>query len=751
MSETSSFADTAYQDDLLDIKSLIGIVRRRFWSGLAAAAITLLAYVLFSAQETPVYSATSRLVLNVQRQQVFDFESVVSGMPSDAAAVNTEIEVIKSREIAGDVVDDLSLTNVPEFNPTLREPTRMERLRSSVSGFFANFLPSQVSDGEAEGLTGEASVDIDERARERAISAVLSRLDAQRVGGTYVIEISARSETPSLARDIANAYADGYLSAQLDAKFEATERANEWLNERVESLRAEVRAREQAVAEFRERNGLLDTEGATLSEQQVADINSRLAAQRAELSAASARLDSVQSQLERGVSPGTIGEILRSDVIQELRQRESTARGRLAELSSRYGPRHPQILTINREIADIEAQMEAGVERIISNLQNDVDTARERVRSLQASLAAAQSELARDNSALVRLRELEREAEASRVLFESFLSRFRQTNEAETLTSADARIVARATTPGAPATINPMVRIAIGLILAGMVAGGVMILLEMLDGGLNTEDDIERNLNLPHIASIPRLKPALLTRLSGGGKIDPVKYAVDKPMSGFSESVRSIRSAIRICGIDEKNQVVAVCSALPGEGKTTVSSVLGEISAMAGTRTIVVDCDLRRRLLSHALVPDAQGGILEYLNGDVALDSIVVRHEASGLDVLPLTEVTFTPRDVFGSQAFEGLLEELRNRYDLVVLDTPPVLAVADARSIASNADAVIITARWKKSSVTAVRKAIGELRQAGANVLGVVLNSVDLAAQARYGYDNAGYYYRSYRKYYAD
>ncbi|WP_422385460.1 polysaccharide biosynthesis tyrosine autokinase [Oceanicaulis alexandrii] len=742
MSDVNPNTQSSPIDDLIDLRELISVFRRRFWTLIAAGTLTFVAVVLFTLQATPLYTATSSVVLNVRQSQVVDIEAVLSGMPPDSAMVDTEVEVLRSRSLAETVVDSLDLTNVPEFNRELQDPGGLSAILSGLKSFAGALMPRPAASQTRE--------DADQRTRESVVTALMEARSIRRAGLTYVIQISATSETPSLARDIANAYADAYLTSQLEAKFEATERANVWLNDRVETLREEVLAREEAVARFRDQAGLIDAEGATVAEQQVADLNSQLAIQRAELSEARARLDAVRSQLERGVASDTIAEVLASDVIRELRRQQAEVARRQADLSGRYGPRHPEILTVQRELADINSQIDAEINRIVASLENEVNVSAQRVRSLQNSLLEARGELSENNSAIVQLRALEREADASRALFESFLNRFRQTNETGGLTEADARIVAEASTPQNPSSPNVMLNLALGVVLAGIVGVGLVFALEMLDTGIHTDADIEKNFGLAHIASVPRLKVGLADRF-GGKTIDPAQYVLEKPLSGFSESFRTIRSAIRISGIDNQNTIIAVTSALPGDGKTTTSICLGRISAMAGSKTLVLDCDLRRRLLTEALNPEAESGLLEILSGAAKLDDVIVKDAETDLDILPVAQTTFTPRDVFGSTAFETMLEQLRERYDLIILDTAPVLAVADTRAIVSKVDGVLLAVRWKKSAIGIVRKALHEVQASKANVLGVILNNVDLEAQARYGYDKSGYYYRSYQKYYTD
>ena len=727
------------ESDFLDLRALLNMVRRRFWVMAFAATATLLAVILITFQMTPLYTSMSKILIESQESGIVDFDAVMSGLLPDSAIVDTEVQVIRSRALAEAVIDRLDLETIPEFNPDLREPGPVAALV-----------------GQARRLmSGSASVpaaphrDAEELSRERVIQNLMASTAARRVGATYIIEISATSENARLAQEIANTYADVYLDSQLEAKFEATERASDWLNERVTVLRDEVRVAEQAVARYRAEAGLLDAEGSTLTEQQISDLTAQLVIQRAELSEARARLRNVQSRLEQGVSPESIGEVLRSYVIRELRAQQAEVSRRRGELASRYGPRHPQILTVERELADVQTQVDQEVERIVANLESEVDVAQERVASLESSLAGMRNELAANDEALVRLRELDREAEASRALFESFLNRFRETGETEALTDADARIVANAALPTQPSSPKLLLNLSLGVLLAGIAALAAAVLLEVFDNGLRTESDIEKKLGVSHVASVPRLKASMLRRLSGRGVV-PVNHVVDRPLSGFAESFRNLRSSISMAGFDKPVSCVAITSALPGEGKTTTSICLGRIAAQASDRVVVIDCDLRRRQLSKTLAPDAEVGMLDVLAGQTSLDAALCSDPMTEMTILPLTHAAFTPRDVFRTAAFRSLLETLKSRFDLVILDTAPVLAVADSRTIATLSDGVVYAAEWGRSAVGSVRLALSALDASKANLIGVVLNNVDLNRQSRYGY-GAYYGYQAYRNYYSE
>lgn len=735
------FADLQSGDDLIDLRQLVRVFRRRMPVFFAVALAVFALVVIITMQMTPQYTATASVIIDPRRAQVIDIEAVLTGVGSDAQALDTEVQLIQSRSMAQSVVRSLDLMADPEFNAELGDPSLLAQARAGLRDIVTNLLPSQI-------LANEIGDD-DEMVLESVTDAVLSRLSVRRSGLTYVITISFRSENPRKARDIANAFADQYLLSQLEAKFDATERANTWLNERLQVLREEVRTAEQAVEMYRAEQGLLDAGGSNLTEQQISDLNAQLAIQRAELSAAESSLRNVQAQLQRGASLDTIGEVLRSETIRALRAQQTETSRRRSDLTSRYGPRHPEILAVERETADLEEQIEREIRRIVAGLETEVNVARQRVASLQNTLSGFREELVTNNRALVRLRELEREAEASRTLFESFLNRFRQTSEQDELATADARIVARATSPITPSSPNWMLNLALGVVLAGMMGTGAVFLLEVFDNGLRSEADVERELGAGHIASVPMLAKPRLGK-SGGSRAAPHDYVRENPLSGIAESFRVIRSAILLSNIDEPHKVVAVTSALPGEGKTTTTFSLGRISAMAGAKTVILDCDLRRRLLTKAAAPSAEKGLLEVLAGDARLEAVRIQDTETNLHILPVVESQFTPRDVFSSEAFRNLLAQLRRDYDLVLIDTAPVLAVTDTRIIAQRCDAVVMNVQWKKTPKEAASSALDILRSVRANILGVALTQVDMDAQARYGYEGAAYYYKNYRNYYS-
>jgi capsular exopolysaccharide synthesis family protein len=721
----------------VDLRRLWALFRRHLRLFAAIVAVVFVAAIVLTLRATPLYTATANVMLDLRKEQVVDTQAVLSGLPADAAVVDTEVEVLKSRQLAERVVEYLKLEQDPEFNGALQKPSGLGAVIAGVKGLLSGASP----DGARARLS-----DVErQKAHERVVDAVISRLNVKRAGLTYVINVGFTSENPSKAARIANTFADRYLLEQLEAKFDATQQANRWLNERLGQLRVQVQQAEAAVEQYKIANNLMSSSQGTLTEQEISSYNQQVAQARAAQAEADARLRTARAQLASGSNGEDVGEALGSQVIQQLRAQRATVSGRVADLEGRYGPRHPEMLKARRELTDIDAQIQAETRRIISNLEAQAQVARQRTGVLAGTLNSAQGALASNNRASVRLRELERNAEAVRTLYESFLGRFKETSTQEGIEQSDARVVSRAKIPTKQSSPKVLLNIALGLVLAlGAGLAGV-VLSEMLNQGLMTAEDVERRLDMPHLGSVPHL--ASVTDEKG---IIPVDFVVDKPLSSFTEAFRALRTSILYARLGEQAQIVVVTSALPDEGKTTTAVALGRSAAQAGDRVCIVDCDLRRRNVNRVLAVEPTRGLLDVLSGQAKLEDVLLLDQRSGAYVLPLAKSTFTPKDVFGSAAMDRLLQLLRERFDLVIMDTAPTLAVSDTRILAGKVDAVLFLTRWRKTPQKAVEAALKTLTTAGAHVAGVALTQVDMKEQARYGYGDPGYYYAEYKKYYS-
>lgn len=727
------------EDKITDPNQVLRAFRRRLPLFFLTMLLVFSAVAVFTFQVRPVYSTGASVIIDVRETNVVDFGSVFSGLAPDSAVVDTEVEIIRSRSLAEKIVRKLNLVESPEFNPALREPGTVDQIKGLVTSTLTNVIGGRGDEGSTS--SGEMTAAEAERAETDAVvSTLLAKTGAYRIGTTYGIQITADSHDPVLAAAIANEIADQYLVEQLDAKFEATRRANSWIEDQLSDLRVELNEAESLVEAYRSASGLFATGATTLNEQQMTDLNAQLIVQRADLAEREARLASIRSLAQSGGSADVSGEALQSPVINELRRQQAEINREKADLENRYLPNHPEIQRISREFANTNAQIETEIRRIVSNLESEVTISRQRLNSLERNLSSMRATLAENNRASVRLRELERNAEASRTTYETYLERYKQIDDQEDLAQADARILSQATVPGAPSFPKTSLNLVIGIILGGMLGALVVIVIESLNSQISTGEDIESNFKVPFLGNFPQI--------SGPGRKNPGDYVVDNPMSNYAESLRNLRASLMFADLDATVKTVAITSSQPDEGKSTLTYGLGRMSAMSGSKTLIVDGDFRRRQMSSNSVGDSpKFGFLEYLFGECSIEEAVIKDEKTDLDILPLTVDRHTPRDVFGSRVFDEMLESLKSKYDLIIFDTGPILLMAETRVLAGKVDQTVIVARWLKTNRAALKETLSILADFGASITGIALNRVDMNKYHRQGYGHSGY--KSYAKYY--
>ncbi|MEE9380422.1 MAG: polysaccharide biosynthesis tyrosine autokinase [Hyphomonadaceae bacterium] len=731
------------EDSLIDIQSLLQAGRRRFWLMAATFILIFSIVAVMSYQITPQFTSGSKVIVDSRKLNIAPVGDVLSGLTPTTAIIDTEVQVVKSRALLAKVAETMNLIEVPEFNGALQEPSGVTNFINNTKKFIKDIAPIGGSD-DVETGPQPTREEIEASQFEGVVGALNQRVSVSRVGNTYIMEINVRSESPRLAAELANAIADQYLVEQLEAKFEATKRANTWLEEQLADLREDVRSAESAVEAYRAASGLTGTSNGTLTEQQISDLTGQLAVREAEKAEAEARLNNVRNQMARGAGPDSIAEVLSSPEIGDLRAQQAEVRRKRTTLQSRYGPLHPEVQDVINEEADLEVQIRSAMTRIVAKLEGEVLIARERVNSLKRSKNALQGTLNQNNRAQVRLRELERNASASRTLFEDFLARFKETSEQANRAEPDARVLSPATVPLYPSFPRTKINLLLGAILGGALAGALAMVAELLDNHFSTPEDVERMFQVPSIGQVPYLH-GLST--FGIKKTTPPEYLVANPLSAFAESIRNLRASIIFSDLDREAKTVAVSSSLPDEGKTSLTYCLGRMSAISGAKTIIIDGDFRRRQLTEGVGIEPDTGFIEHLFGEVSLEDAIYIDEETGLHVLPLSEARNTPRDVFGSRAFDALLAKLKEEYEFIVIDTGPILMMAESRVVASKVDQVIVAAKWRSTSRNSLNQTLSILKEFNANIAGVVLTFVDVRRQGRHGYGNASY--KSYSKYY--
>ncbi len=702
-------------------------VRRTIIIGTALTVIAVIAVVVLTLK--PLYTATAVVMLDQRKNNVEDVSAVLSGLPSDQASVQNQVQILTSLELAGRVVDKLHLKDDPEFSPTA----------GGLAMFFGLLNPFNWFPGSDNTQAAAQGLDVE---RSNLIHGFLDRLSVSPIGLSTAISVSFQSDDAAKAAKIANAIADAYVEDQLEAKFEATQKATQWLTGRIAELSRKAQLADAAVQRYKAEHGITDdSKGVSVVQQQTGDVSSQLIVAKAQLAEKQASYGSLAA-LARAGRAADSGAVVGSALISTLRSQETEIARQLADLSSKYLPGHPKILDLQAQKANIDAKIAEEVQRIVDAARNDVAVAAAHVASLQASLSQLETQGAGQNKDKVQLTALQSAATSARSMYETFLSRLGQAQGQEGIQTPDARVISNAEIPTSPSF--PKKGLAIGIsVPAGIILGLMLAFaLERLDSGFRTTAQVENLLNLPVLATVPEVKG---TEKSGASAADSI---VDKPMSAFAEAIRGLQLGLTLANVDKQPRVIIVTSSVPGEGKTTLAISMARIAARSGLKTVIVDGDLRRPNVAKTIGLTAERGLVEALTEPSSLDQCFTKDTKSDALVLACLKTPPSPADMLNSNAMQQLITNLRRAFDLVIIDSAPMLPVNDTKILSRLSDAVLFVVRWEKTPRDAVMGALRSLSDVHAPVAGIALARADSERFRYYSYGYQNYY--NYNKYYS-
>ena len=698
---------------------LVGILKKR------ALLITSLTLILGSAAVglayviPPKFESTASVLIDARDHKIVDFDAVVSNIQPDTPTIESEVEVIQSSAVLGRVADDLKLNEDSEF---LHDDTMFGRFLKKLGLIKDRFAEENTNDANVDPIEASAG---SAPASSDVIDALASRLTVARLRATYVITITFRSSSPGKAAIVANAIANAYLQDQVDSKMKATELANNWLDKRIISLRERVHEAERAVETYKADKKLVDSEGHLLTEKELARVQEQLVISQAATANARSRYKQLENLPKDSDAIATIADVLQNPTVTRLKEQYANTTRLSADLETHYGPLHPSLAKAKAEVADARRQLDLEVARIASNIKTEYEISAGRESALAKQLDDLKSTTGAANQSVVRLRELEREAAASRTVYEGFLKRFEETSQ-QNLQLADARVVQIAEpnfTPASPKRKQIMIMgFAIGLILGIAIA----VLLEMLYPSIIKPERIEGAVQLPHLATMPAI--AGWRGDADGRAAENLRLIMSDPNSAFAEAIRQLRVNLD-SSAEPGAQVILVLSTLPNEGRTMIASNLAHNYAMAGIKTLLIDGDLRMSGLTRQFLPGAESGLFEALHDGEPLRNAVVREQTSGLHFLPAAAEDSRPRlasEVLASRGLADGFRALRGEFEIIVVDSPPVLPVVDARILAEQADQLVFVYRWMTTPKALARRAVKVLGYNAPKIAGVVANGID-------------------------
>jgi len=705
-------------------------VRRKIWFVVFdTAMITALAAGVM-AMIPNRYDASATIQIDPRKKTISNLDSVLSELKADAATVESEVEIIKSSSILLKVIDALQLRSDPDYakaTPWTGIFKQWAGLAAKAEAPDATDAPRTANPNRLAGLLGDKNPGRGEPERDPVLSALLERLKVSRVRTTLLIEIKVSSSDPVKSARIANAIAEFYLQDQLESKKQAAGFASGVLEQKLDEMRAKLTLAERRVEEFKAQNNIFDSEGQILSERQLTRHMEQTVIARNTTTEARAKYEQAKKLFANGTGSNATANVLASDTVRILKEAVAKATQRQAELQTRYGGKHPEILKVRAEVADAESQLSAEIGRLVDSLKNDFEVAESRERQLADNLSGLKDGQIIAKEASLRLNELQREATTEKQLFEALLARYKQTAETQDLQLPDSRIVEHAGVPLMPAAPKRKQMVILAAAAGLMLSLLLVLALEFVSSGVISGEDVEREFALAHLGSVPSIAGADIM------SVDPmraIRMMLAEPHSTFADTIRAARREIDAKRISPAPRVIMVASSLPNEGTNVIASNLAHHYALSGMRVLLIDGDMRRSTLTRQLAASRQAGLLDVLVQGMPLERAILRDAATGLFFMPAISqvpLELSSPEVLGSDHMRQVLSLLKQHFDTIIIDTPPLLPVMDGRLIADHADQIVFVMTWRRTPKQLARKALRALGGNQRKIAGVVINQVAL------------------------
>jgi len=742
------------------ISLMISAARRQMIPFIACALVAIALGFVYLAMATPLYTASSEIIIDNRQVRAVQELSTLSDSPAlDTAAIESQVEVLLSRQVALAVLKQLKLADDPAFvNPP----------KSRIHEIWASILVNL----RVANDSGERSKDTDV-ARQRTVLSTLERnLGVSRVGRTFVVQVEYTSPDPTRAAEIANGFANAYMSEQLNSRIEATRHARSWLQQRTEELRQLSVNADLDAQKFKADHNLLSTKGTLISEQQFNEMTSQLVTAGAATAQARARYLRIKDIIETHQTESAVAEYLDNAVINELRTKYLDASKRLSDFERKLGPQHIAVVNLRNTMDELAALLFQELARIAQSYKSDYEVAAAREKSLAANLGQQQGVAIAANDNQVQLRQLEQKAESYKTLYQSYMQRYQEAAQQESFPMSDAHVISAASPPLDPSQPRKPLVLAFSLMLGAAVGTGVGMLRESLDRVFRTVEQVRDEVGVEVLGMLPVLSGASFSQPGKQTRKQPKKmgpaavgadfdidnialimrYSIDHPFSAYAETLRSTRIAADVALRDRSMKTIGVVSLLPEEGKSTVAKNLASLLSREGARTLLIDADIRNPGLTRAIGCETSTNAESDASLPPRLVDILKCEPASGLHILPCLYTKDDVRVAMGlsSTTLGAILKKINQSYEYVIIDLPPIGPTVNARGIAPAIDAFIFVVEWGKTSRGAIRSILAKEHSIREKLLGAILNKVDMDKLDIYEhFGSDGYYHGHYGKYY--
>lgn len=717
------------EEDSIDLIEYWRAISKRRWSILGITVVVTMLAILVVFAMRPTYRGTASLLIEQGKSKVVSIEEVYSQGLVQREYFQTQVEILKSDELARKVIQKLNLTQHPDFDPRQQEPGVVAKVKEAVLG-------------PDEPLTDESILKSVQRKFGDSLQVELLR-------NSHIARISFTAYDKNLAARVPNAVAETFIDSDLEARVAMTQKATEWLQERMVELRSKLDGAEKNLQEFRDRERIVDTKGLAMagSTRQLEELTRSLVESRAKRAELESAL-SVAKQVAAGkleASYETVPAVLRDPLVQRLKEVEGEAERRLNEAGQRYGPQHP---TMMKAVADFEAakqntRRQVGV--VVAGMAKEYEQARANEMSIERALGQIKGDIQGYNRKEFQLGVLEREVQQNRNLYDMFVGRLKETSATSDVKSTIARVVDPATIPSIPHAPRKALIVGLAAVITLLAAAMLALLLDRINNTLNSTSSVEQRLGMPALGVLQLIKGISTKK----GFVSELAFFNDS-QSAFAESVRTIRTSVLMSALDDPHKVIVITSSVPEEGKTTVSynlaCALGQVK-----KVLLIDADMRRPKIAKLVGLDAKSpGLADLVAGQAQLSQCVFHQQKAGIHILPAGTIPPNPLELISSKRFEEVVAKLREAFDIVIFDSAPLQLVSDSLVLSQYASGVIYVVKADSTPYQVAQNGLKRLRRFGAPVLGVVLNQLDLERAEKYYGEYSGYKsYRGYKKHF--
>jgi len=713
------------------------------WVAIPVFLIVFVQGAVNTLRKTPIYEARVQLLIQQETPTGGKIEQMFQTGESlyyNDEFYQTQYRILLSRSLAKQTIEAMHLWNAPRLGngPVAKGGFSISGLFWTVVGQGVALAkrpftdPAPVPTVASESKSGEAAAQSDR------IDEFLSGLTVNLVRNSRIVEIGYDSTDPAFAAAAANAVAKTYMEQNLELKFNSSKDAADWLGGRLAEQRRAVEVSEAALQGFKERNGAVSVadNASNIVVQRLTDLNAALTKAKTDHINKEALLNQLLAAQGSGAID-TLPAVLSNDYIQKLKSDLSDLQRQQAQLSQRYGEKHPEVTKIATAVQGSEAKLRLEITKIVDSVKGEFQTAVAQERELQNALNAQKNEALSMNRRGIELSVLQREAESNRQIYESLLQRTKETDISSGARSTNARILDMAETPRSPISPNVQRELTLSFVVSLVLAIGLGFFVEYLDNRIKTPQDMKNHLGVPFLGMIPvaaKRKDGTNPLLNNGAS------------PSFAEAFKTVRTNVLFSSADSGLRTLVITSAGPGEGKSLVSANLAMALAQAGQRVLLVDADMRRPRIHEIFDISQEPGFSNLLTGNAKASEVIQKSSVHGLWVLSAGHIPPNPAELLGSRRYGDFVASLEEHFDWAVIDTPPVLVVADSSIVANEATGVVFVVGAEHTSRHAARNAVEQLAAANAHVIGSVLNKANIAGNPYY---YSSYYRKEYARYY--